>query len=103
MGKEGVDGFAPEEDPGVKSVTQIYNYFKKYGHETIVMGASFRNTDEIIQLAGCDRLTISPSLLDKLGNSTDAVIKKLDAEAVSSMTIDKIDVDEKSFRWMMNE
>lgn len=101
--KEGVEGFAPEEDPGVKSVTQIYNYYKKHGHATIVMGASFRNTDEILQLAGCDRLTISPSLLDKLSNSNDALSKKLDSEAASSMTIDKIDVDEKTFRWMMNE
>mmetsp|Transcript_44414 Transcript_44414/g.65912 ORF Transcript_44414/g.65912 Transcript_44414/m.65912 type:complete len:313 (-) Transcript_44414:202-1140(-) len=100
---QGVDGFAPAEDPGVISVTSIYNYYKKHGFETIVMGASFRNTDEILQLAGCDRLTISPSLLDKLGNSDEAVAKKLDAEASKSMDIAKIDVDETSFRWMMNE
>eukprot|EP00543_Licmophora_paradoxa_P010960 CAMPEP_0202476578 /NCGR_PEP_ID=MMETSP1360-20130828/93496_1 /ASSEMBLY_ACC=CAM_ASM_000848 /TAXON_ID=515479 /ORGANISM="Licmophora paradoxa, Strain CCMP2313" /LENGTH=316 /DNA_ID=CAMNT_0049103791 /DNA_START=89 /DNA_END=1039 /DNA_ORIENTATION=- len=100
---DGVDGYAPAEDPGVKSVSQIYNYYKKHGHQTIVMGASFRNTDEVIELTGCDRLTISPSLLDKLSNSTDPITKKLDTESASKMSIDKIDVDEKSFRWIMNE
>lgn len=100
---EGVDGYAPSEDPGVKSVTQIYNYYKKHGHETIVMGASFRNKDEILELAGCDRLTISPGLLGDLSGSTDAVVKKLDAEAVKGMDIEKIDMTENTFRWMVNE
>jgi len=101
--KKGVDGFKPQEDPGVQSVTQIYNYYKKYGFNTIVMGASFRNKEEILELAGCDRLTISPMLLDELSSSTDKVPKKLDASSAASMNIDKIEMDEKKFRWMMNE
>jgi transaldolase len=100
---QGVSGFAPEEDPGVQSVTAIYNYYKKYDYNTIVMGASFRNKGEIVQLAGCDRLTISPDLLDELSGSTDPVVKKLDASAVADMDIEKIELDEKKFRWMMNE
>lgn len=100
---EGVDGYKPNDDPGVKSVSSIYNYYKKYGYETIVMGASFRNTEEILELAGCDRLTISPGLLETLSNSTDEVTQKLDASKSGSMDISKIDMDEKTFRWMMNE
>lgn len=101
--KDGVDGYAPSDDPGVVSVTDIYNYYKKHGHKTIVMGASFRNKGEIVELAGCDRLTISPTLLGELSSSTDPVVQKLDAAAASAMDIEKIDIDEKSFRWMMNE
>jgi transaldolase len=100
---KGVDGFAPAEDPGVISVTEIYNYYKKYGYNTIVMGASFRNTGEIVELCGCDRLTISPELLDELSASTDKVELKLDASKAVTMDIAKIDVDEKTFRWMINE
>jgi len=101
---KGVDGFAPEEDPGVQSVTYIYNYYKKYGYKTIVMGASFRNVDEILMLTGCDRLTISPTLLDELAKSTDPVTKYLDADAAESMNnIEKIDMDKKIFRWMMSQ
>jgi len=100
---KGVDGFAPAEDPGVISVTDIYNYYKKHGYNTIVMGASFRNTGEIVHLTGCDRLTISPKLIDELAASTDVVDKKLDALNAASMDIPKIEVDEKAFRWMMNE
>ena len=100
---QGVDGFKPEEDPGVKSVTAIYNYFKKHGYNTIVMGASFRNIGEIIELAGCDRLTISPDLLDKLAASEEKLEQKLDAEKAITMEIEKIEMDEKKFRWMMNE
>lgn len=98
-----VDGFAPEEDPGVQSVAQIYNYYKKHGFNTIVMGASFRNVDEIIHLAGCDRLTIAPKLLDALSSSTETITKKLNAEDAAMMDIPKIDMDEKCFRWMINE
>lgn len=101
--EEGVDGYPGPEDPGVKSVTKIYNYYKKFGHDTIVMGASFRNADQIVNLAGCDRLTISPGLLDELAESTDPIDIKLDASKAVSMDIAKIDIDEKSFRWMMNE
>jgi transaldolase len=100
---QGVDGFKPEEDPGVHSVTNIYNYFKKHGYNTIVMGASFRNAGEIVELAGCDRLTISPDLLDKLAESTEPLTKKLDAEKAITMDIPKIETDEKNFRWLMNE
>jgi len=101
--KEGVDGYEPAEDPGVKSVTRIYNYYKKHGHKTIVMGASFRNAGEILELAGCDRLTIAPSLLETLSSASEAATKKLDAEKAKEMDIPKIDMDEKTFRWMMNE
>ena len=100
---EGVNGYKPQEDPGVISVTSIFNYYKKYDYKTIVMGASFRNTEEILELAGCDRLTISPGLLEKLSTSTDAFEKKLDAEKSKLMDIEKIEMSEKIFRWMMNE
>ena len=100
---QGVEGYAPAEDPGVMSVTAIYNYYKKHGHDTIVMGASFRNTDEICELAGCDRLTISPPLLDQLSSNAGALPQKLDAGKAKAMDIPKIDMDENTFRWMMNE
>jgi transaldolase len=100
---EGVDGFKPAEDPGVQSVSAIYNYYKKYGYNTIVMGASFRNKEEIIQLAGCDRLTISPTLLDELEASEEPIHLKLDSTVSAAMDIEKIEMDEKKFRWMMNE
>ncbi|KAL3822093.1 hypothetical protein ACHAXA_000161 [Cyclostephanos tholiformis] len=99
----GVEKFAPSEDPGVMSVTAIFNYFKKHDYDTIVMGASFRNTDEICELAGCDRLTIAPKLLDELSKSHADVPRKLDASKAKEMDIPKIDMNEKTFRWMMNE
>lgn len=127
--EKGVDGFPGPEDPGVLSVTQIYNYYKKFGYNTIVMGknycsdleistfwvllkfrrllvsgASFRNKDQITELCGCDRLTISPALLDELQECKDPVTKKLDASKAATMNdIEKINMDEKTFRWMMNE
>ena len=70
--------YAPAEDPGVISVTKIYNYYKEYGYKTVVMGASFRNVGEIIELAGCDRLTISPALLKELQENSTALVRKLD-------------------------
>lgn len=100
---EGVDGYEPQDDPGVKSVSAIFAYYKKFGYKTIVMGASFRNAGEVLELAGCDRLTISPDLLEKLTNSTDDVVQKLDASAYADADIEKIALDEKTFRWMMNE
>ena len=100
---KGVDAFKPEEDPGVVSVTQIYNYYKKYGYNTIVMGASFRNKDQITELCGCDRLTISPKLLDELADCQDPVPKKLEASQAATSDVAKIDMDEKTFRWMINE
>lgn len=94
-------GFAPAEDPGVMSVTEIYNYYKKHGYNTIVMGASFRNTDEILELTGCDRLTISPGLIAQLtAENGKTVEKKLDASKSLDMDIPKISVDEKTFRMM---
>ncbi|XP_059150130.1 transaldolase-like [Physella acuta] len=95
--------FEPLEDPGVKSVTKIYNYYKKFGLKTVVMGASFRNTGEIMGLAGCDLLTISPALLDKLSQSTEVVDKHLDEEKAKAQDISKVTVTEPVFRWQMNE
>lgn len=100
---QGVERFEPAEDPGVLSVTAIYNYYKKFGYNTIVMGASFRNTDEIKELVGCDRLTISPQLLDELAASLEPLSKRLDAADAATKSIEKIDMNEKAFRWMMNE
>ncbi len=97
------EGYPPAEDPGVKSVTQIYNYFKKFGYKTQVMGASFRNKDEILELAGCDLLTISPQLLTELAESEGNVPRRLDPEKAKQMDIQKIPLDEKTFRFMLNE
>ncbi|AYM19946.1 transaldolase [Agrobacterium tumefaciens] len=93
--------FTPEEDPGVVSVRDIYNYYKANDIKTIVMGASFRSAGEIEALAGCDRLTIAPNLLDELSNDQGKLERKLSPEIIKPAT--KIDVDEKTFRWMMNE
>jgi transaldolase len=99
----GVSDIPAAVDPGVKSVKEIYSYYKKFGYNTIVMGASFRNVGEIIELVGCDALTISPSLLKELEN-TDAVLeKKLDAAKSKLLDISPVKMDEKIFRWMMNE
>ncbi|MEO0794690.1 MAG: transaldolase [Verrucomicrobiota bacterium] len=91
------------DDPGVQSVQQIYTYYKKFGYATEVMGASFRNTGEIIELAGCDLLTISPKLLGQLAATEGTLDVKLSAEASKEADIEKIDMDEKTFRWMLNE
>jgi transaldolase len=91
------------EDPGVQSVTTIYNYYKKFGHKTEVMGASFRNTSQIVELAGCDLLTISPDLLAKLATTDEPVTEKLNESAAASADIERHELDEKSFRWMLNE
>jgi transaldolase len=97
--------YSKEEDPGVSSVKAIFNYYKKFGYKTIVMGASFRNIGEITELAGCDYLTISPNLLEELINSNDAVPKKLDASAASSLDLEKKSYinDEAVFRFDFNE
>jgi transaldolase len=91
------------EDPGVQSVTSIFHYYKHFGYQTEVMGASFRNVSQIIELAGCDLLTISPDLLAKLAGSTETIAKKLDAADSKSASIQKIHCDEKSFRFLFNE
>jgi len=101
--ERGVSSIPGAEDPGVQSVTEIYHYYKKFGYNTIVMGASFRNIDEIIELAGCDALTISPSLLKILENTEGVLAKKLIPDASVQMDIKQIDMNEKTFRWMMNE
>jgi transaldolase len=99
----GVSDIPAPEDPGVVSVTNIFNYYKKYGYTTQVMGASFRNTGEIIELTGSDLLTISPSLLSELEKMEGKLVKKLDAEKAKASDMEKINLDEKTFRWMMNE
>merc|ERR1712141_89278 len=95
--------YAPLEDPGVVSVTKIYNYYKKFGHQTVVMGASFRNVGEVTALAGCDLLTISPKLLAELDKSTDDVPQLLSVDASAKTDLAKIEMNEKVFRWMLNE
>ncbi len=99
---EGKD-FAPEEDPGVISVRRIYTYYKHFGYKTQIMGASFRNSGEILELAGCDLLTIAPKLLDELTEATGKVEQKLNPEMAKEAAISKLAVDEKSFRWNLNE
>ncbi len=99
----GVDSIPATEDPGVLSVSDIFNYYKKFGHTTEIMGASFRSKEEIIELAGCDLLTISPALLAELESSDQEIALKLDAGKAKNMAIEKIDTDEVSFRWLMNE
>jgi transaldolase len=91
------------EDPGVLSVRQIYNYYRKFGHQTEVMGASFRNTGQILELAGCDLLTISPDLLQKLADSNEPVQRKLSLEAARDADLAEIAIDEKSFRLRLND
>ena len=95
--------FAPAEDPGVLSVRAIYNYYKKYGHSTEVMGASFRNIGEIQELAGCDLLTISPALLGELQQNTAPLARKLQPESAAASGMARLDLDEKKFRWLFNE
>lgn len=91
------------DDPGVQSVRTVYNYFKKFGYETQVMGASFRNTSQITELAGCDLLTISPELLAELKASDAPVTRKLSVEEAKASDAEKIPLDEKTFRWLLNE
>ncbi|VDI52274.1 Hypothetical predicted protein [Mytilus galloprovincialis] len=91
------------DDPGVKSVTKIYNYYKKFGYDTVVMGASFRNTDQILGLAGCDLLTISPGLLKKLSESNEQISPVLSEKLANSSDLEEVTVDENKFRWEMNE
>src|SRR5262249_48317963 len=95
--------FAPAEDPGVVSVKEIYAYYKKFGHDTEGMGASFRTKGESLELAGCDLLTISPQLLSELKSSNDPLERKLDPAAARNSKIEKLQFDEKKFRWLFNE
>jgi len=93
--------YAPQEDPGVLSVQRIYNYFKKFGYKTVVMGASFRSKEQVIELAGCDLLTVSPAILEELAQAQVPVTRKLDPSNV--VDVPKVDVSEKNFRWLLNE
>jgi transaldolase len=95
--------FVAAEDPGVLSVKEIYNYYKKYGYKTEIMGASFRNVGEILELAGCDLLTISPTLLDELQKTPGLLTRKLSPENARDFQMPKQSLDEKAFRWMFNE
>lgn len=101
--REGFSFNSPSEDPGVKSVVSIYNYYKKFDYLTQIMGASFRNIQQIIELAGCDLLTISPTLLKELEQTEGILERKLDPEKAKSSDIQRITIDEKIFRWMLNE
>lgn len=96
-----LDAISAPEDPGVQSVATIYNYYKHHGHKTEVMGASFRNIGEIIELAGCDLLTIAPALLKELEATEGTLTRKLDPARIQAS--ERIVVDEKSFRWLLNE
>jgi transaldolase len=100
---ENVSGYPAAEDPGVKSVTYIYTYYKKFGYKTQIMGASFRNKDEITELAGCDLLTISPNFLEELQKSTEPLTRKLDPQKAKDSPIQKQHLDEKTFRYLLNE
>jgi len=94
---------SPDQDPGVASVTRIYNYYRKYGYKTEVMGASFRNVNQIVRLAGCDLLTISPELLDQLERSEGTLDRELDPLKAKASKDQQLHLDEKTFRWMHNE
>jgi transaldolase len=100
--EQGVDHIPGNQDPGVQSVHKIFHYYKKFGYETEVMGASFRNTEEIIELAGCDLLTISPALLGDLSTMKGELELKLDPKKSQAMDLQQINLDEKSYRWMHN-
>src|SRR6476646_6240880 len=101
--KEMKRDYTGAEDPGVQSVTEIYSYYKKFGIATEVMGVSFRNTGQIRELAGCDCLTISPELMKELAESTDPIERKLDPEKAKSEKIEKLQLDEKTFKYGLND
>jgi transaldolase len=101
--ERGVSEIPGPDDPGVLSVTEIFHYYKKFGYKTTVMGASFRNIGEIIELVGCDALTISPALLSELESAEGVLVRKLDAEQSVKMNIEFVEMNEKKFRWLMNE
>ena len=98
-----VEDIEISEDPGVASVVRIYNYYKKHGYKTQVMGASFRKPGQIVALAGCDLLTIAPDLLDKLSKAEGDIPRRLSPDKAKAQSIDKLDLDEKAFRWLHNE
>src|SRR4051795_9339105 len=101
--KEMKRDYSGAEDPGVQSVTEIYTYYKKFGYETEVMGASFRNIGQILELAGCDCLTISPELMKELSESTEPMQRKLDPEKAKSAKVERLELDEKKFKYLLND
>ena len=101
--ERGVKDIPIDEDPGVTSVTRIYNYFKKFGYQTQVMGASFRKVDQIVHLAGCDLLTISPDLLEQMEKTEGSLPRHLSVDTAKASDAQQIHLDEKTFRWMHNE
>jgi len=101
--EHGGAGIAPDQDPGVASVTRIYNYYKKFGYKTQVMGASFRNLNQVVRLAGCDLLTISPELLKELESAKGTVKRELDPLQARQSEEPRLHLEDKSFRWMHNE
>ncbi|KAM5138726.1 transaldolase [Mantella aurantiaca] len=103
VANSGKKSYEPNEDPGVKSVAKIYNYYKKFGYKTIVMGASFRNTGEIKALTGCDYLTISPKLLGELSKDVSKLTPGLTVKEAQACNLEKVHLNEKDFRWQHNE
>src|SRR5215471_19313479 len=101
--KEMKHDYSGADDPGVQSVAEIFTYYKKFDIPTEVMGASFRNTGQILELSGCDCLTISPELMEELSKSTDPIEHKLTAEKAGTAKVDRLELDEKKFRWLLNE
>jgi transaldolase len=101
--ERGVKTIPATDDPGVHSVTEIFNYFKKFDYATEIMGASFRNTGEIVELAGSDLLTISPELLHELQAQEGTLVRKLSVETAKAQKLERVHLDEKTFRWMLNE
>jgi transaldolase len=95
--------YSGAEDPGVQSVKEIYTYYKKFGYDTEVMGASFRNVGQILELVGCDLLTISPDLMEQLSESKEPITRKLSPENAKSAKNEKLELDEKKFRYLLNE
>jgi len=100
--EQNVTSYPPADDPGVKSVTEIYHYYKKFGYKTVIMGASFRSKEEILEIAGCDLLTIAPKFLEELKKSDAPIVRKLDPKKIPE-AIHKIPMDEKTFRYLMND
>jgi transaldolase len=101
--EHGVKDIPADEDPGISSVKRIYDYFKKFDYKTQIMGASFRKVDQIVRLAGCDLLTISPDLLEQMEKTEGLVPRRLSSESAKASDAQKIHLDEKTFRWMHNE
>jgi transaldolase len=100
---KGVSSYSIQDDPGVLSVQRIFNYYKRHGYKTQVMGASFRSAEQVTALCGCDLLTVAPALLTELASSEAEVPKRLDADEARAMNIDRLEIDERSFRWMLNQ